>query len=156
MCIRDRSYSIVEKIANDLGMKSEDLIGNKEVLSTIEIGKYTQKEMGELYLKDLLKELEKPGLDPRKQGKVFSFNPKIKNLEDLKVGLRLPGIVQNITHFGCFVDVGIKENGLLHVSKIAKEFIADVNSKIHMHQELLVTVVSIDLENRKFQLSLID
>lgn len=154
--VHPESYSIVEKIANDLGMKSEDLIGNKEVLSTIEIGKYTQKEMGELYLKDLLKELEKPGLDPRKQGKVFSFNPKIKNLEDLKVGLRLPGIVQNITHFGCFVDVGIKENGLLHVSKIAKEFIADVNSKIHMHQELLVTVVSIDLENRKFQLSLID
>lgn len=154
--VHPESYAIVEKMAKDLGMKSEDLIGNKEVLSSIEIAKYTQKEMGELYLKDLLKELEKPGLDPRKQGKVFSFDPKIKKLEDLKVGSKVPGIVQNITHFGCFVDVGIKENGLLHVSKIAKEFISDVNSKIHMHQELVVTVVGIDLENRKFQLSLID
>lgn len=154
--VHPESYAIVQKMAKDLGLKPEDLIGNVENLQKIKLEKYKTDEIGELYLNDLIKELEKPGLDPRKASKVFSFDPTITKLEDLKIGAKIPGIIQNITNFGCFVNIGIKENGLIHVSKIAEEFITDISTKVHLNQEVMATVIGIDLANRKFQLSLID
>jgi len=100
--------------------------------------------------------LEKPGLDPRSTAKVFSFDQRLKKFEDLQLGMKVPGIINNITNFGCFVDIGIKENGLIHISKISNEFISDVNSKVHLSQQIEVTVIGIDTEKRKIQLSLID
>ncbi len=154
--VHPEAYQLINKIAKDLKVETKDLIGNKELLDSLDLDHYKQNDFGELYLKDLLKELEKPGIDPRKQAGVFSFDHKIKKLEDLKIGMKVPGIVQNITNFGCFVNIGIKENGLIHVSKIAEEFISDVSTKVHLNQEIHPTVIGIDLELRKFQLSLIE
>ena len=154
--VHPESYDLVQKMASDLNISTQELIGNTEALQSINTKNYVNNERGELYLKDLLKELEKPGLDPRKQSKIFAFDAKIKKLEDLQIGMKVPGIIQNITNFGCFVHIGIKENGLIHVSKVAKEFISDISTKVHLNQEVEATVIGIDLSGRKFQLSLID
>ena len=154
--VHPESYDLVQKMASDLNISTQELIGNTEALQSINTKNYVNNERGELYLKDLLKELEKPGLDPRKQSKIFAFDAKIKKLEDLQIGMKVPGIIQNITNFGCFVNIGIKENGLIHVSKVAKEFISDISTKVHLNQEVEATVIGIDLSGRKFQLSLID
>lgn len=154
--VHPESYDLVQKMASDLNISSQELIGNTEALQSINTKIYVNNERGELYIKDILKELEKPGLDPRKQSKIFAFDAKIKKLEDLQIGMKVPGIIQNITNFGCFVNIGIKENGLIHVSKVAKEFISDISTKVHLNQEVEATVIGIDLTGRKFQLSLID
>ena len=109
-----------------------------------------------LTLEDILAELEKPGLDPRKQVKMFAFDPSLKTIDDLKIGMTVPGIINNITNFGCFVDIGIKENGLIHISKVCKEFITDINTVVQLHQHVEVKVIDIDVERKRIQLSLID
>ena len=154
--VHPESYAIVKKMAKDLKVEIEDLIQNKELISKIEIEKYITKEVGIPTLEDILKELEKPGLDPRSTAKVFSFDTRLKKFEDLKLGMKVPGIINNITNFGCFVDIGLKENGLVHISKICNEFISDVSTKVHLQQQVEVTVIGIDTEKRKIQLSLID
>ena len=154
--VHPESYSIVKKMAKDLKVEIENLIQNKELISKIEIEKYITKEVGIPTLEDILKELEKPGLDPRSTAKVFSFDTRLKKFEDLKLGMKVPGIINNITNFGCFVDIGLKENGLVHISKICNEFISDVSTKVHLQQQVEVTVIGIDTEKRKIQLSLID
>ncbi len=154
--VHPESYAIVKKMAKDLKVEIEDLIQNKELISKIEIEKYITKDVGLPTLEDILKELEKPGLDPRSTAKVFSFDQRLKKFEDLKIGMKVPGIINNITNFGCFVDIGLKENGLVHISKICNEFISDVSTKVHLQQQVEVTVIGIDTEKRKIQLSLID
>ena len=107
-------------------------------------------------LKDIIKELKKPGLDPRDQIKHFKFDESISSISDVRSGMKLPGIVNNITNFGCFVDIGIKESGLIHVSKLANAFISDVNEVVKLNQQLEVTVIEVDEKRKRIQLSLID
>ncbi|MGW1456391.1 Tex family protein [Salegentibacter agarivorans] len=154
--VHPESYFVVEKIAKNNALKAEELIGNTEVLEKIKPEDYISDNIGLLSLKDILGELKKPGADPRAKKKAFSFDPSVKSITDLKPGMKLPGIVNNITNFGCFVDIGIKESGLIHISKLANEFISDVNSVVKLNQELEVTVLSVDEEKKRVQLSLID
>ncbi len=152
--VHPESYAIVEQMAADLGCKVIDLIKDKELRAKIKIEKYITPEVGLPTLKDIVQELEKPGRDPRQQIKVFSFDPTIRTISDLREGQVLPGIVTNITNFGCFVDVGIKENGLIHVSQLADRFISDPNEVVSIHQHVTVKVMSVDMDRKRVQLTM--
>jgi uncharacterized protein len=152
--VHPESYVIVEKMAKDLGKKVSDLIGNAEILQKLELKKYCSESVGLLTLQDIIKELEKPGLDIREQAKAFTFNQNIKTINDLKEGQLLPGIVNNITNFGCFVDVGIKESGLIHVSNLSDSFVSDVNAHVSLHQQIIVKVLEVDIPRKRIQLKL--
>ena len=154
--VHPERYKLVAKMAKDSGVALKELIGNKKAISEIKIQNYINDEVGLPTLKDILQELQKPGVDPRTRASVFEFDPNIKTIEDLKSGMKLPGLVNNITNFGCFVDIGIKESGLIHISKLANEFISDVNAVVKLNQQLMVTVVDVDLSRKRIQLSLID
>jgi len=154
--VHPESYHIVEKMAKDLKVSTEELIGNEKLIEKIDLKKYVDSNVGELTLQDILNELEKPGLDPRKKAVMVQFDKNIKSIEDLKIGMKLEGIVNNITNFGCFVDIGIKESGLVHISKLANEFISDVNSVVHLNQIVQVTVIDVDFDRKRIQLSMID
>jgi len=143
-------------MAKDAKISVDELIGNKEVLSKINLSDYCTETIGLPTLNDIVKELEKPGVDPRKAAKLFEFDKNVKKISDVKVGMSLPGIVNNITNFGCFVDIGIKESGLVHISKLASEFISDVNSVVKLHQHVTVTVVEVDEARKRIQLSMIE
>lgn len=153
--VHPEAYPIVEEMAKDLNMKTIDLIANKEQIKSIDPKKYITDTIGILGINDLLKELEKPGLDPRKSMKVFEFDPSVKSIKNLKPGLILPGIVNNITAFGCFVDVGIKESGLVHISQLKEGFVSNVNEVVKLHQQVQVRVVEVDEARKRVQLSMI-
>lgn len=153
--VHPEAYGIVEKMAKDLGIKTHELIANKEKIAAIQPEKYITNDIGILGLKDILKELEKPGLDPRKAAKVFEFDPTVKTIKDLHTGMILPGIVNNITAFGCFVDVGIKESGLVHISQLKAGFVSDVNEVVKLHQHVQVKVVEVDEARKRIQLTMI-
>ena len=153
--VHPEAYTIVEKMAKDLGIKTQELVANKEKIAQISPEKYITSEIGILTLKDILKELEKPGLDPRKAAKIFEFDPNVRSIKDLKTGMILPGIVNNITAFGCFVDVGIKESGLVHISQLKEGYVADVNEVVKMHQHVQVKVVEVDEARKRIQLTMI-
>ena len=152
--VHPESYGIVTKMAKDLGKSVHDLIGNKALLQKIDLKKYCTDSVGLLTLEDIIKELEKPGLDIREQAKVFTFNQNIKTINDLRDGQLLPGIVNNITNFGCFVDVGIKESGLIHVSNLSDSFVKDVNEHVSLHQQIIVKVLEVDIPRKRIQLKL--
>ena len=153
--VHPEAYKIVEKMAKDLGIKTIDLIANEEKIKQIAPEKYTTEDIGILGIKDILKELLKPGLDPRKTSKVFDFDPNIKTFEDLKSGMVLPGIVSNITAFGCFVDIGIKENGLVHISQLKDGFVSDPSEVVKLHQQVKVKIIEIDTERKRIALSMV-
>lgn len=153
--VHPEAYAIVEKMAKDLGIKTHELIANKEKITQISPEKYITSEIGILTLKDVLKELEKPGLDPRKAAKVFEFDPNVRTIKDLKTGMILPGIVNNITAFGCFVDIGTKESGLVHISQLKAGFVSDVNEVVKLHQHVQVKVVEVDEARKRIQLTMI-
>lgn len=153
--VHPEAYGIVEKMAKDLGIKTNDLVANKEKIASIQPEKYITEDIGILAIKDILKELEKPGLDPRKAAKVFEFDPNVKKITDLKTGMILPGIVNNITAFGCFVDLGIKESGLVHISQLKEGFVSDVNEVVKLHQHVQVKVTEVDEARKRIQLSMI-
>lgn len=153
--VHPEAYTIVEKMAKDLGIKTHELVANKEKISQITPEKYITSEIGILTLKDILKELEKPGLDPRKAAKVFEFDPNVRTIKDLKTGMILPGIVNNITAFGCFVDIGTKESGLVHISQLKAGFVSDVNEVVKLHQHVQVKVVEVDEARKRIQLTMI-
>jgi len=153
--VHPEAYPIVEKMAKDLGIKTTELIANKEKIAQIKPENYITSEIGILTLKDILKELEKPGLDPRKAAKIFEFDPNVKTIKDIRVGMILPGIVNNITAFGCFVDVGIKESGLVHISQLKEGYVSDVNEVVKMHQHVQVKVVEVDEARKRIQLTMI-
>lgn len=153
--VHPEAYGIVEKMAKDLGIKTNELIANKEKIAQIKPEKYITDDIGILSIKDILKELEKPGLDPRKAAKVFEFDPTVKKITDLKIGMILPGIVNNITAFGCFVDLGIKESGLVHISQLKDGFVSDVNEVVKLHQHVQVKITDIDEARKRIQLSMI-
>ena len=153
--VHPEAYPIVHKMAKDLGLPTEKLIGNKQAIATIDIQKYITDEVGILYLKDVLKELEKPGLDPRQAAKSFAFDPNVKTFDDVRVGIVLPGIVNNITAFGCFVDIGLKESGLVHISQLKDGYVSDVNEVVKLHQQVEVKVTEVDEARHRISLSMI-
>jgi len=152
--VHPESYAIVAKMAKDAKCGVSDLIGNKELLQKIELQKYCTETIGLPTLKDIVAELEKPGLDPREKAKVFTFNQNIRTINDLHEGQLLPGIVNNITNFGCFVDIGIKESGLVHVSNLADKFVSDVSAIVTLHQQVIVKVLEVDVARKRIQLSM--
>ncbi len=154
--VHPERYQLVSKMAKDAGVPVTELIGNKEAIAKIKLQTYITDEVGLPTLTDIVKELEKPGVDPRKKVTVFEFDPNVKTIADVKAGMKLPGIVNNITNFGCFVDIGVKESGLIHISKLANEYISDVNAVVQLHQHLMVTVLDVDMSRKRIQLSLID
>jgi len=153
--VHPEAYGIVEKMAKDLKITTNGLIANKEKIAQISPEKYITEDIGILGIKDILKELEKPGLDPRKATKVFEFDPNVKKITDLKIGMILPGIVNNITAFGCFVDLGIKESGLVHISQLKDGFVSDVNEVVKLHQHVQVKVTDVDEARKRIQLTMI-
>ena len=153
--VHPEAYGIVEKMAKDLKLSVNDLIANTEKTALIKPENYITSEIGILGIKDIIKELEKPGLDPRKLAKVFEFDPNVKTIKDLKTGMILPGIVNNITNFGCFVDLGIKESGLVHISQLKAGFVSDVNEVVKLHQHVQVKVTEVDEDRKRVQLSMI-
>lgn len=153
--VHPESYKIVEKMAKDFKVPTQEFIGNEKLISKIILEKYVSNTVGILTLNDIIKELEKPGLDPRKQVETVQFDKNIKKIEDLEIGMKLQGIINNITNFGCFVDIGLKESGLVHISKLAKEFVSDVNTIVHLNQIVEVTVTDVDVDRKRIQLSMI-
>jgi uncharacterized protein len=153
--VHPEAYGIVEKMAKDLKVTVSDLIANKEKTALIKPENYITSEIGLLGLKDIIKELEKPGLDPRKSAKVFEFDANVKSIKDVRTGMILPGIVNNITNFGCFVDIGIKESGLVHISQLKAGFVSDVNEVVKLHQHVQVKVTEVDEDRKRIQLSMI-
>ena len=152
--VHPESYPVVEKIAKDLNSTVKELINDKLLKEKIDLKKYATDTIGVATLKDILEELEKPGRDPRSKGESFEFNPDVKTIDDLKEGMVLPGIVTNITNFGCFVDVGIKENGLVHISELANRFVSNPTEVVSLHQYVQVKVMSVDIERKRVQLSM--
>lgn len=152
--VHPESYAIVEKMAKDLKCSVADLIKNKELRSQIDIKNYVTDTVGLPTLTDILQELDKPGRDPRQKIQVFEFDKNVQTIDDLREGMELPGIINNITNFGCFVDIGIKENGLVHISQLADKFVSDPTTVVSMHQHVRVRVLSIDHERKRIQLSM--
>lgn len=153
--VHPEAYGIVEKMAKDLKISVNELIANKEKIALIKPENYTNETIGILSIKDILKELVKPGLDPRKAAKVFEFDPNVKTIKDVRTGMILPGIVNNITAFGCFVDIGVKESGLVHISQLKAGFVSDVNEVVKLHQHVQVKVVEVDEDRKRIQLTMI-
>jgi len=152
--VHPESYKIVAQMAKDKNEDLSSLIGNSKLLGELDLNKYCTENIGIPTLKDILKELEKPGVDPRQKAKMFTFDQNIKTIDDLREGQLLPGIINNITNFGCFVDLGIKENGLIHVSNLSDTFVKDVNEIVSLHQQIIVKVLEVDKDRKRIQLAL--
>lgn len=152
--VHPESYHIVEKMASDLNCEVIDLIKNENLRKQIQLENYVTKEVGLPTLNDIIKELAKPGRDPRQGIKIFEFAEGVHKIEDLHVGMVLPGIVTNITNFGAFVDVGVKQDGLVHISQLANRFVSDPNEIVKLHQHVKVKVIEIDLARKRIQLSM--
>ena len=153
--VHPESYHIVEQMAKDLKCTVDELIAGKELRQKINISDYITPTVGLPTLQDILQELDKPGRDPRKAIKVFEFDKNVRTITDLREGMILPGIVGNITNFGAFVDIGIKENGLVHLSQLAERFISDPTEVVSIHQQVMVRVMNVDTDRKRIQLSMI-
>ncbi|XLS29257.1 Tex family protein [Flavobacteriaceae bacterium M23B6Z8] len=154
--VHPERYTLVSKMAKDQNINVSELIGNGEAIRKIKKADYVSEDIGLLTLNDIISELEKPGRDPRKKAKVFEFSKELRTIDDVKPGMKVPGIVNNITNFGCFVDIGIKESGLVHISKIRNEYISNPADVISLHEHVLVKVLEVDTIRKRIQLSMID
>ena len=152
--VHPEAYHIVDKMASDLGVTSKDLVGNADLCAKIEAARYVEGEFGLPTINDIINELRKPGRDPRETAQTFEFSHDIKTIEDIKTGMELPGIVTNITAFGAFVDIGIKQNGLIHATQMGVKGMADPSKILRLHQQVKVTVISVDLERDRIGLRL--
>lgn len=152
--VHPESYPIVERMAADLHCSVSDLIANRELRSRISPEKYVTDTVGLPTLTDILQELEKPGRDPRQKIQVFEFDKNVRTIDDVQEGMELPGIVTNITNFGCFVDLGIKEKGLIHVSQLADRFVSDPTTVVSIHQHIRVRVIGVDRERKRIALTM--
>lgn len=153
--VHPENYKLVEKICKDNNTSVLNLIGNKQLINSIDWNKYQTEEVGILTLKDIQNELSQPNIDPRSQLKVFEF-AKINSINDLFVGMSVPGIVNNVTNFGAFVDIGIKENGLIHISELANEYVSNPSDVISLQQQIVAKIISLDIERKRINLSLKD
>jgi len=154
--VHPESYHIVEQMARDAGSSVSELIAKPELRNKIEIKKYITEKVGIPTLKDIIDELAKPGRDPRSKIEVFEFASDVFTINDLKPGMVLPGIVTNITNFGAFVDVGVKQDGLVHISQIANRFVKDPNEVVKLHQHVKVKVLEVDAARKRIQLTMKD
>lgn len=152
--VHPESYPVVEKMAGDLGVSIESLIGNDEMIQKIDINRYVSSQVGLPTLKDIIEELKKPGRDPRSVAKVFSFAENIHSMDDLEEGMVVPGIVTNITNFGAFVDIGVKQDGLVHISEIADRYISNPADVLSLNQHVMVKVVQVDKSRKRIGLSI--
>lgn len=152
--VHPESYDIVKKMAKSLSVRTEELAGNRELLEKLDLTNFVNKEVGLPTLKDIVEELKKPGRDPRKKAKMFEFDKSLKSIESVEEGMIVPGIVTNLTNFGAFVDIGIKQNGLIHVSEIANEFVDDPTQHLHLDQQVRVKIIGVDVERKRIACSL--
>jgi uncharacterized protein len=151
--VHPERYALVEQMAKDRNVSVYELLKNKEVRKMIDLKKYITAEVGLPTLQDILKELEKPGRDPREEIQVFEFDPTIKTIHDLHAGMVVPGLVTNITNFGCFVNIGVKQDGMIHISELANKFIKDPNEVVKLQQAVKVKVLEVDIARNRIQLS---
>jgi uncharacterized protein len=154
--VHPESYHIVEQMAKDLGCEVSDLLSNKELRRKIELKKYVTETVGLPTLNDIMQELDKPGRDPRKTFEAFKFQEGVEKIEDLRVGMKLPGIVTNVTNFGAFVDIGVHQDGLVHVSELSNQFVKDANEVVKVQQKVMVTVLEVDVNRKRISLSMKD
>ncbi|MFM9947224.1 MAG: helix-hairpin-helix domain-containing protein, partial [Saprospiraceae bacterium] len=154
--VHPESYAIVAQMAKDLKCSVADLIRDADLRRQIELPRYVSATVGLPTLNDILREMEKPGLDPRGEARSFSFAENVKTIEDLYIGMVVPGIVTNVTKFGAFVDIGVKETGLVHVSQMANRFIKDPAEVVSLQQEVTVKVMEIDVPRKRITLSMKD
>ncbi len=154
--VHPERYDIVEQMAQDAGCTISELINNEKIRNSIDIKKYVSQDIGIPTLKDIINELAKPGRDPRTKAKVFEFDPSIKTIEDLRVNMTIPGIITNITHFGVFVDIGIKQNGLIHISNLKNEYVSNPADVVSLNQHVDVKIIDIDINRKRIQLSMKD
>lgn len=152
--VHPESYPLVEQMAGDLNCSVSDLLQSAELRKQLDLKKYVSAKVGLPTLNDIKAELEKPGRDPRSVIKVFEFSADVRSIEDLKPGMRLPGIVTNITNFGAFVDVGVKQDGLVHISQLANKFVSDPNEVVALHQHVEVKVLEVDVARKRIQLTM--
>ena len=152
--VHPERYRLVEQMAHNLGCNVSELIANAELRAKVDINKYVNESVGLPTLRDIMAELEKPGRDPREAIEVWSFDERIRTIEDVKVGMVLPGIVTNVTNFGCFVDIGVKEKGLVHVSQLADRFVSDPTTIVSVHQHVSVRVIEVDYSRKRISLSM--
>jgi uncharacterized protein len=152
--VHPERYEIVEKMAKDLNCKVADLLANESLRKQIQLQKYVTAEVGMPTLTDILAELAKPGRDPREQFEAFEFTDGVNEIKDLRIGMKLPGIVTNITNFGAFVDIGVHQDGLVHVSQLADKFVKDPNEVVKVAQKVLVTVTEVDEARKRIALSM--
>ncbi|MBQ8047447.1 MAG: RNA-binding transcriptional accessory protein [Prevotella sp.] len=154
--VHPERYAIVEQMAHDQGCSVKELIGNKDRLSSIDLQHYANDEVGMPSLTDIIHELDKPGRDPREEIEEFEFDPNVKEIGDLRIGMKLPGIVTNITKFGVFVDIGVHHDGLVHISRLANHFVSDPSTVVHLHQHVQVRVIEVDMRRGRISLSMTD
>jgi uncharacterized protein len=152
--VHPESYHIVEKMAADLNCTIDDLITNRELRKKIRLTDYVTETVGLPTLKDIMNELEKPGLDPRKNFELFSFDENVHEIKDLREGMRLPGIVTNVTNFGAFVDVGVHQDGLVHISQLSDQYVDDPNKIVKVGQKVWVNVTEVDVKRKRIALSM--
>ena len=152
--VHPERYELVKHMAENIGCKVKDLIADSEKRKNIKLTDYVTDEVGIPTLQDIVKELEKPGLDPRGKAQPFEFAKGINKLEDLNIGMILPGIITNITNFGAFVDVGVKQDGLVHISEMADKFIENPNEVVKLQQKVQVKVTDVDISRNRIQLSI--
>ncbi|HEX6431205.1 MAG TPA: S1 RNA-binding domain-containing protein, partial [Niastella sp.] len=154
--VHPESYHVVESMAKDLQASLEDLVKKNELRKKINKKQYITEAIGEFTIDDILKELEKPGRDPRAQIEEFRFDDTIKAIEDVKPGMTVPGIITNITAFGVFVDIGVKQDGLVHISQLSNTFISDPNEVVKLNQKVMVTVSDVDVPRKRISLTMKD
>ena len=152
--VHPESYEVVERMAKDQGCHVSDLISNPQLRQQVDIRRYVTDTIGIPTLTDIMQELEKPGRDPREQLEAFEFDPNVKEVDDLVEGMILPGIVTNITNFGAFVDIGVHQDGLVHVSQLANKYVKDPNDVIHLHQHVKVKVLQVDRRRNRISLTM--
>ncbi|MEE0979422.1 MAG: S1 RNA-binding domain-containing protein, partial [Muribaculaceae bacterium] len=152
--VHPESYPIVSRMARDLGCEISQLVANKELINRIDLNNYISPTHGIPTLTDIVKELEKPGRDPRKKTEILEFDPNVKVIEDLREGMILNGIINNITDFGAFVDIGIKQSGLVHVSQMSDKRVSSPREIVHIHQHVKVRVIEVDLNRKRIALSM--
>ena len=152
--VHPERYELVEKMAKDVGCKVGDLLTSDTYRKQIKLSQYVSQEVGLPTLNDIMQELAKPGRDPREQFEAFSFTEGVNEIKDLRIGMKLPGIVTNITNFGAFVDIGVHQDGLVHVSQLANKFVKDPNEVVKVSQKVMVTVTEIDEARKRIALSM--
>src|SRR5690606_25550964 len=152
--VHPESYSVVNKMATDMGVKLDELINNTELRARVNIKQYVTESIGLPTLKDIMEELSKPGRDPRETFEVFNFQEGVNSIKDLKVGMKLPGLITNITNFGAFVDIGVHQDGLVHLSHLADKYVSDPNEVVTVNQKVEVFVLEVDTSRKRISLSM--